>query len=114
MRLKAVSVLLTLGVSLEAAAAAELEIVNSSSVAIQHLFLARKGQRKWGADRLDGQDAIAPGATRIVPGIDRDAYDLRLSDDADRECQIYSVAIARTHRLELTDATLDECTRESH
>jgi hypothetical protein len=114
MGVKTVSVLLVLGLLLETATAAELEIVNSSTKAIQHLYLARKGQRKWGPDRLDGQEAIAPGMSRTVAGIDPTAYDLRLSDDAERDCEIYSVAIRATRRIELTDATLEECTRESH
>ena len=114
MRLKAAAVLLSFAFSLESVAAAELEIVNGSTKAIQHLYLAREGQRRWGADRLDGQDAIAPGATRIVAGIDPAVYDARLSDDADRECELFAVVIRTTRRLELTDAVLAECTRESH
>jgi hypothetical protein len=112
-RLMAVLVLLALGIS-PPAAAADLEIVNASSKAIQHVYLAREGQRKWGPDRLDGQDAIAPGATRVVAGIDPSVYDARLSDDADRECHIFAVPIMTAHRLELTDAVLDKCTEESH
>jgi|HubBroStandDraft_6_1064221.scaffolds.fasta_scaffold1328840_2 hypothetical protein len=108
------AVMLAFGPSLEPAGAAELEIVNDSTKAIEHVYLARKSQRKWGPDRLDGQEAVAPGATRVVAGIDPAAYDVRLSDDADRECELYSVAITSTHRLELTDAVLEQCTRESH
>jgi hypothetical protein len=113
-RLSGLAVLLALGWSLESAGAAELEIVNGSTKAIAHVHLARKNQRKWGPDRLDGEDAIAPGTTRVVAGIDPTAYDVRLSDDADRECELYSVAITTTRRLELTNAMLEQCTRESH
>ena len=113
-RLLGLVVLLALGWSLRPAAAAELEIVNGSTKAIEHVYLARKNQRKWGPDRLDGQEAIAPGATRVVAGIDPTAYDVRLSDDADRDCELYSMVITTARRLELTDAMLEQCTRGSH
>jgi len=100
--------------SITPASAAELEIVNASGKAINHVVLARKGQRKWGPARLAGQDAIVAGSSRVINEIDPAVYDLRLSDEDDRSCEIYTVAITRTKRLELTDAKLDECTRESH
>jgi ParE toxin of type II toxin-antitoxin system, parDE len=107
--LRVVPALLVVAVSIERAAAAELEIVNGTTKAIERVYLARKNQRKWGPDRLDGQEAIAPGATRVVAGIDPTAYDVRLSDDADCDCELYSVVITTTRRLELTDAVLEEC-----
>jgi hypothetical protein len=114
LRVKGVVALLALGLSLEPAAAAELEIVNGSTKAIQHVYFARKNQRKWGPDRLDGQEAIAPDTSRTIADIAPTAYDLRLSDDADRDCELYSVVITASRRLEITDKVLDECTRESH
>ena len=99
------------------AAAAELEIVNASGTAILHLQVAPvgTGKGKWGPDRLADQGGpLAPGARHVVRDLRPGAYDLRLSDAEDRDCEIYRRPIDGTTRLELTDAMLEDCSQESH
>lgn len=98
------------------ASAAELELVNASAKAIVQVKLARVGQKKWGPDRLAEPTpaAIAPGQSRIIADIAPGSYDLRLTDQDDRDCELYRKPISKTFRLELTDALLEACTRESH
>jgi hypothetical protein len=99
------------------APAAELEIFNASGTAILHLQVAPvgTGKGKWGPDRLADQGSpIAPGSSHVVRDLRPGAYDLRLSDAEDRDCEIYRRPINGTTRLELTDAMLADCSQESH
>jgi hypothetical protein len=110
------SITLLLGMATEVAAAAELEIVNSPTKAIRHVHLAWVGKRKWSDDWLGEPNAgtIAPGRRYVLTGLKSTIYDLRLVDEDDRECEIYRKEIFGAAKLELTNALLEECTRESH
>jgi hypothetical protein len=103
------------GVSSGAAAAAELQIVNSSGKAIHELYLAAPGQRTWGADRLRTKQprVIARGETHTIADLAPGAYQLMLVDADGSECQIDSVDISASYRLDLTASRLREC-RASH
>ena len=107
-----------LGVTTVSLHAAELEIVNTSTKSIFELYVAPVGggKGKWGPDRLIAQkpDGIAPGRAHTVAALASGAYDLRLIDSEDRTCEIFALEIDKTHRLDLTEAKLDECAQESH
>jgi hypothetical protein len=94
------------------AAAAELQIVNSSGKAIHELYLAAAGERTWGADRLREKrpSVIARGETHIVADVAPGTYQLMLVDADGSECQIDFVDITGSYRIDLTSRRLRECT----
>jgi len=93
-------------------AAAELVIVNSSGKAIHELYIAPRGDRTWGPDRLRGKQPamIAGGQTMTVADLAPGAYQLMLVDADGAECEIESVDLMVSYRLDLTSRALRECT----
>jgi hypothetical protein len=106
------SLLLVVVVGVPSCLAAELHIVNTSGKAIHELYLAMPGQRSWGADLLRDKQPrfIGRGETHVVADIAPGDYQLMLVDADGSECEIDSLAITATHRLDLTAAKLRECT----
>jgi hypothetical protein len=94
------------------AAAAELQIINSSGKAIHELYLAAAGERTWGADRLREKrpNVIARGESHTVADVAPGTYQLMLVDADGSECQIDFVDIADSYRIDLTSGRLRECT----
>ena|SRR5215467_6320204 len=92
--------------------AAELQIVNSSGKEIHELYLAARGQRSWGPDRLrEKQPAmIARGETHTLADLAPGIYQLMLVDADGSECEIESVDLSANYRLDLTRRVLRECT----
>lgn len=91
--------------------AAELEIVNASLKGIEHLYIARSGEKDWGRDLLAGQASsiIAPGDHRIIADLAPATYDLRLIDDDGAECEINGIEVDKSVKVELGDTQLAEC-----
>jgi hypothetical protein len=94
-----------------AADAAELEIVNSSLKAINHLYVVPVGATDWGPDLLrEGQaGVIAPGDRRKIVDLAPATYDLRLIDEDGSECEIEAVEVTTTLKVQLTDTQLADC-----
>src|SRR5262245_20619650 len=94
------------------AAAAELQIVNSSGKSIHELYLAAAGERSWGIDRLRGKqpNMIALGGTHTLTDVAPGNYQLMLVDADGSECQIDFLDITSTYRIDLTSRRLRECT----
>lgn len=95
---------------------AELAIVNGSSKAINRVQLASIKGGKWGPDRLGTQkpEGIAPGEEWTIVDIAAGSYDVKLVDSDDRDCAIYKVSITTTRTIQLTNAVLEQCTKEIH
>jgi hypothetical protein len=93
-----------------AAGAAELEIVNASLKAINHLYLAPVGAGDWGRDLLRGQQprAIAAGNRRTITDLIPSTYDLRLVDEDGGEYDIEAIEVETRIKVELGDTQLAE------
>ena len=93
-----------------AANAANLEIINSSLKAINHLYVAPVGARDWGRDLLRDQQpgVIASGNRRIITDLAPATYDLRLIDEDGSECEIEAIEVETTIKVELGDTQLAE------
>jgi hypothetical protein len=94
-----------------AAHAAEIDIVNASLKAIQHLYIAPAGEKDWGRDLLAGEtvSTIAPGDHRVIADLKPATYDLRLIDEEGAECEIEAIEVDHTVKVELGDTQLAEC-----
>jgi hypothetical protein len=112
-----IACLLCVGVAAAASptGAAELQIANTSGKAIYELYLAAKGERTWGVDRLREKQPrmIARGETHTVADIAPGSYQLMLVDADGSECKIDALDLTSSHRIDLTSARLREC-RSSH
>lgn len=94
------------------AAAAELQIANSSGKAIHELYIAPSTDRDWGVDRLAGKQprTIAHSETFTVTDLAPGGYQIMMVDGDGSECEIDFVDIASIYRIDLTSRRLEECT----
>jgi len=91
--------------------AADLEIANSAKVPLYEVYLSRIDETHWRPDMLGPSGGpLAPGAVRVLPGIEAGVYNLRIVDVDGRECELDAVTIETLARIELTDVKLTECT----
>ena len=91
-----------------AAHAADLEIVNASMKAINHLYLAPSGEKKWGRDLLMSQSvlAIPAGESRMLKNIMPATYDLRLVDEDGAEIEVEGIEVESNMKVEFGDTQL--------
>ncbi|MBL8675347.1 MAG: hypothetical protein IPK81_11510 [Rhodospirillales bacterium] len=88
-----------------------LELVNESSVTIEHLFVAWAGDKGWGPDQLGSSrdDIVAPGASFRLNGLEKDTFDLKIVTHTGQECVIEGVHFRTNMRWTVTDKVLREC-----
>ena len=96
--------------SCDCVAVAELEEFIGKT--IHEVYLAAPGARGWGPDRLRRKQPgiIADGETHILTDVAPGTYELMLVDADGSECEIESVDITSSFRLDLTSGRLRECT----
>ncbi len=76
---------------------ASLEIFNESSEIIAGLYIAPSDSDEWGEDWL-GDVAVKPDGSYLVTGIERDTYDLKVTDaEGDMIEGIYLVSLEGEH-----------------
>lgn len=102
--------LLTVG-GAGAARAGEINLVNQSSVEIQHLTVAPAGTESWREDELgdNPEEALATGDWQVIEQLLPGLYDVKLGDDGEGECIIPAVQVD-TLRVDLviTDRLIAE------
>lgn len=88
-----------------------LELVNESSVTIEHLFVSQADEKNWGSDQLGSNrdDVVAPGASFKLNGLDKDTFDLKIVTHTGQECVVEGVHFRTNMRWTVTDKVLREC-----
>jgi hypothetical protein len=84
-------------------------IENRSSFTLQEINLAPVDSLTWGRDLLAG-DVLFPGETLHIEQIDCDVYDVRVEDNAGRECILVDLDLCFDDALWILDnARLASC-----
>jgi hypothetical protein len=92
------------------ASASDLDVINNSKVTITELKVAPSSSDNWTSldDVLKGQ-AIAPGATGTVTGIDAGDWDLQVTTSDNQICEVLGVSFSGDMKWTVTDDNLAKC-----
>jgi hypothetical protein len=92
------------------ASAAELNVVNNSKVTITELKVAPSSDANWTSldDVLKGQ-AIAPGASGTVTGIDPGNWDLQVTTSENQICEVLNVTFEGDMKWTISDDIIAAC-----
>jgi hypothetical protein len=112
-RLSGLVLALALAASAGRADAGELELINTSLKAIQHLYVARSGTGQWGRDLLLGKrmGSIAPGEQRTIVDLAPATYDLRIVDEDGDDYEIEGIEVETNIKVQLTETQIVDATR---
>lgn len=98
-----------MSVSILAAAADELKIVNKSEYDIHELYVSSTKSRKWGPDQLGKDVTIDAGETFTLKDIPAGRYDLKVVDEDGTECELENVNFATAKVWTVTSKMLERC-----
>jgi hypothetical protein len=103
---------IVLGASIADAQSSPATFLNHSSVGIHHVYLSPSGADAWGLDRL-GQNVLQPGDSLQLTGVRCDPADVKLVDQADRQCVLRHVRLCEKDSVfDLTDGVLALCRQQ--
>jgi hypothetical protein len=93
-----------------AASAAELNVINNSKVTITELKVAPTSDANWTSldDVLKGQ-AIEPGTSGTVTGIDPGNWDLQITTSDNQICEVLNVGFEGDMKWTVTDDIITAC-----